>query len=261
MTRRRFGITASLIAAVSVACLAACARLVVGVRAAAEQKRLVQEIRSHGGKVRYAYEYIRSVPQPSPLLVSIFGLDFCADVTEVGFPKGTATDALVRATSRLRSLESLIVLDSPVTDAGLESVASLRKLASLTLCGTEVGDAGIKWLRGLTRLRFLDLDRTKVTDSGLAELHELGELHCLLVRRTRVTEDGLANLRSLPLLDVVNVSVGGDRGLDVSRLQRALPRCLICGEDDMGRTAYYPGEAWARKRDCAKKLGKGGQRT
>lgn len=233
-------VVSSWVVAGSLACLAIYAAwLLVRMRTAAEQKRLVRAICSQGGIVRYAHEYIRSVPQPSPTLTSIFGLDFCARVTEVRFPKGSATDTVLRTASGLRSLESLYVGDSSITDAGLEHVASLRNLTDLSLCGTEVSDTGMKWLRGLTHLRYLDLDRTKVTDAGLEALEGLHELNVLHVCGTRVTDVGLATLRGLPKLQVLNVTAGGGSGLDASKAKRALPRCWINGMDDTGKEIWF----------------------
>lgn len=236
MARRWFVVAVVMVLAGSLACLAICSWLLLRMRTAAEQKRLVQEIRSYGGTVRYAYEYIGSVPQPSPELTSIFGVDFCADVTEVTFPAGTATDFAMRRVSDLGRLESLYVGGSPITDAGVEHVASVKKLTDLSLRGTCVTDAGMKSLSSLTRLRYLNLDQTNITDSGLAALEGLDELHVLSVCGTHVTEVGLARLGCLPKLGILTVTVGHDSGLDRSRLKRALPRCLIYGRDEKGAT-------------------------
>jgi hypothetical protein len=211
-----------------------CTWLLVSVRAAAEQKRLVQAITSQGGEAIYAYKRDKGVPEPSPTLTSLFGVDFCADITEVIFPKGNATDAVMRTVSGLRELESLCVSDSPITDAGLEHVASLKKLVDVSLCGTDVSDAGMKSLSGLSRLHCLYLDRTKVTDAGLEALEGLVALHILSVRKTHVTEVGLARLQCLPKLGLLQVTVGRDGELDTSRLRRALPGCLVYGKDENG---------------------------
>ena len=214
--------------------------LVGDLRKAAKQKCLVQAIRSQGGKVRYAHEYIRAAPQPSPLWTSIFGLDSCADVTDVHFPRGTATDDQLRLVSGLPKLQDLYVGDSPITDAGLEHIASLKELANLSLCGTEISDAGLKSLSGLKHLRYLNLDRTKVTDAGLEALEGLEELHFLCVCRTRVTEAGLARLACLPKLGVLNVSAGSDGGLVARRLKHELPSARSYGIDDSGKTVVSP---------------------
>jgi hypothetical protein len=173
----------------------------------------------------------------------VFGVDFCANVAEVIFPEGTATDSAMKWVSGLTHLELLGIDHSRITDVGLEHVASLRTLTVLSLCGTGVTDAGMKSLGGLAHLHRLDLDRTNVTDTGLKELIGLNELYSLSVCGTRVTEIGLAKLGCLPRLRAVTISVGCAGCMDRRKVERALPQCRIFGQDEKG-ALRLPSEDW-----------------
>jgi hypothetical protein len=156
-----------MVAVVCAVCMSLSLWFGINIRAAGEQKRRVEALRSVGANVSYAHENWRAGPEPSPMLVRIFGIDFCAEVADVRIPKGSASDDTMRIVSGFVHLDSLCIEDNPITDAGLEHITSLSELCTLSLGATDVTDAGMKSLGGLTSLRFLDLDDTKITDVGL----------------------------------------------------------------------------------------------
>jgi hypothetical protein len=241
--KRRWFVVAGLLIAVGVLTMLVSFAwpLIRDLRKAARQRHLVQQIRSAGGEVSYAHEIDKSTPWPSRTKVRIFGVDYCADVAVVTFPGGTGSDDLMQLLSGLPKLQFLLTENSPITDKGLEYIASLKELKRLSLCGARISDVGIKSLRGLKHLGYLNLNRTAITDAGLESLEGLEGLHFLRLCGTRVTEAGLARLVHLPKLEILHVSIGPNGGLDIRRLEKELPKCLISGEDEKGKL-WLPGD-------------------
>jgi hypothetical protein len=236
MTRHWIVLVRILIIVIFLLCLGYGCRLLAVIHEAEEQREAISEIKNKGAEVRYAYEYMREVPKPSATLTSIFGLDFCANVTDVHFPKGTADNSQLITVSKLKKIESLYLGDNPITDKGLKYVATLKDITELSLCGTNISDAGMKYLSRLSNLYYLDIDRTNITDDGLESLEENDKLGFLSVCGTHVTESGLGKLVRLPKLKILRVTVGGKKGINTENLKRLLPKCFISGINEKDET-------------------------
>lgn len=116
------------------------------------------------------------------------------------------TDSDMRALSRFRRLEVLLLDDSAVTDAGLEWFERFPALNTLSLTGCHVTDAGLPALAKIGSLQNLELDQTLITDDGLAALAGHASLIVLDIRRTKVRGRGIAQLVDMPALRELRVS-------------------------------------------------------
>ena len=108
----------------------------------------------------------------------------------------------------LKSLDTVVLVQTDFFDAGCEHIATLPSLQKLHLNDTKITDAGLKHLAQAAKLDLLQIGGTTITDEGLQHLAGLGSLKQLLVYKTGVSETG------------------------VKKLSAALPKCKI--ESDYG---------------------------
>ncbi len=138
--------------------------LAVEMKAAKEQKELVNEIKNAGGFVQFDWEVsvsgnwiANSQPPGSERMRKLLGDDFFSQVTVMGFVGTQVTDKELEHVRGLTRLQRLWLNNTSVTDAGLANLARLTQLEELRLDNTQVTDAGVAHLAGLTRLYWLDL--------------------------------------------------------------------------------------------------------
>ena len=178
-------------------------------KAAREQKAVVEEIRKLGGAVRYDYEENPSTtgkpPEPA-WLRGLFGSDLFANVTVVGLANSRIGDAGLEHLKGLTQLQVLWLNGTKVSDAGLERLKGLPQLEGLYLSTTKVSDAGLEHLKGLTRLQWLFLVGTKVSDAGPEHLKGLTQLQTLGLDDTEVSDAGLEYLKGLTQLRELNLT-------------------------------------------------------
>ena len=120
------------------------------------------------------------------------------------------TDSDLRAVTRFRRLEILLLDGTKVTDAGLHALRGLPTLRVLSLADCGVTDAGIPAMAALPALQELLLYGTEITDDGLAALAEQPSLRVLDIRKTRVRGEGIRHLTALPSLRELRVSGWAD---------------------------------------------------
>ncbi|MBB74544.1 MAG: hypothetical protein CMJ75_08530 [Planctomycetaceae bacterium] len=118
-------------------------------------------------------------------------------------------------------------IDNNISDDGLVHLTHLSHLQQLGLGLTTIGDNGLTHLSKMTRLQVLVLTSTRITDRGLVHLSGLFQLRELYLSNTHITDEGLAHFQHLSelrklLLDGTRVSK-----LDVAKLQKTLPDCVI----------------------------------
>jgi energy-converting hydrogenase Eha subunit A len=259
VSRWRFQFSIPYLLVLTVVVAFPCSWLAVEIKAAYEQKEVVDAIVGVHGAICYDYESdasrgpARRPQPPAPeWLQNLLGTDFFASVASVDCPNEITeaqmagltrlqilrlsdtriTDAALAHLAGLPRLESLGLLRTRVTDAGLAHLAGLTRLESLYISNfppflTPITDAGLAHLSGLTRLQILVLSETSITDAGLAHLSGLTQLQILVLSATSITDAGLAQFAGLTQLKelwVVNTQVT-DEG--VKKLQRALPNCKI----------------------------------
>ena len=129
-----------------------------------------------------------------------FGLDlFAVQVTDEG----------LKALAGLKSLQVLILSDTPVTDEGLKQLAGLTNLQSLWLGNTSVTDEGLKELAGLKSLQSLFLYNTGVNGTGLKALAGSKSLQLLNLGGSPVTDAGLKALAGSKSLQLLNLGSTG----------------------------------------------------
>lgn len=97
-----------------------------------------------------------------------------------GYPHITAvfiygnemTDDAVPSISRITSIETLYIMNSPISDASLVALCGLRELNDLGLSGCKkISDDGIQHLSCLPKLAILGVgDGTQVTKAGVERL-------------------------------------------------------------------------------------------
>ena len=121
------------------------------------------------------------------------------------------TDADLRAVTRFRRLEVLLLDGSRVTDGGLHALRVLPSLRVLSLIHCWVTDDGLPAMLTLAGLEELILYGTAVTDEGLAVLAGHPRLTVLDIRKTRVRGEGIRDLIGMPALRELRVTGWADR--------------------------------------------------
>lgn len=117
-----------------------------------------------------------------------------------------------------------VELRGGVYDNDLKQVARLKSLQTLHLIDTQIRGEGCKSLVRLESLRELDLAGSPITDRGIQEVVRLVALQRLDLRDTRVTFDGVLSLNKLPDLKTLLLSPGQ---FSQRRLRGRLPGCKI----------------------------------
>ena len=125
------------------------------------------------------------------------------------------------STKLLRSNVQCVYLRClPANDDDLQDVASFRRCEAIDLGGTDISDVGIQHLIEMQSLQYLFLWHTKVTDASIKSISGLTQLRILSVLNTAITDQG------------------------VDTLNRSLPNCLLCLQDDRYRYGdHRDGEA------------------
>jgi hypothetical protein len=202
---------------------------------AKQQKQVVEEILSSGGRVTFAHERMENradgarmydpslQPNVPRWLVRTLGPDYFRKVDSVSIINAPVTDdwlaqldklpaldaVTLRGTNvtangiaRLRRLSQLEQLDlqrmTSVTDETLRSIGAALELTHLNLDGCHlVTDEGVQYLAPLTQLKSLLLSHSRITDAGLAHLSRMTKLNSLYLGGTKITDDGLAHLAHL----------------------------------------------------------------
>lgn len=117
-----------------------------------------------------------------------------------------------------------VELRGGVYDNDLKQVARLKSLQTLHLIDTQIMGEGCKSLVRLESLRELDLAGSPITDRGLQAVVRLVALQRLDLRDTRVTFDGVLSLNKLPDLKTLVLRPGQ---FSQRRLRGRLPGCKI----------------------------------
>ena len=209
--------------------------LATEMKAAREQKAVVEWIRKAGGPVVYDYRIDPSgnpMPGAEPPVLAwlrkVLGDNLFMNVMRVYFQDNSeVTDAGLEYLEGLTQLQSLNLSDTKVTDTGLEHLKGLTQLQKLWLHDTKVSDAGLEYLKGLTQLQSLNLSDTNVSDTGLEHLKGLTRLLYLGLNNTKVSDAGLEHLKGLSQLQGLSLDSTQVSDAGVKKLQQALPKCQI----------------------------------
>jgi hypothetical protein len=143
------------------------------------------------------------------------------------------TDRGIAYLPALEDLESLTLIESQITDDSLRTLGQLPRLKQLMVQGNHLTNEGLKHagqMRGLQGLWLCRLDgkrNVSISDDGLVHLRGLSQLQQLGLQGTGVTDAGIDHLAVLK--ELKDVFVGGTDVRDATRLQSALPNCVIHG--------------------------------
>lgn len=192
------------------------------------QRRAVAAIRSFDGYVQFDYRRNQYVPRP---LLDWVGEEYFAEVTGVSYEWNRVDDSALEPLEDLRSLQNLVLSESPLTDVGLARLERLSSLQTLNLRGTPISDASLEHLQHLKNLQELYLSETKITDAGLVHLAAMPQLRGLYLRGTLITDAGvqqLGRLSQLRTLDLSDTKIT-DAGLQYVRSLTALRQLDLTG--------------------------------
>jgi hypothetical protein len=102
--------------------------------------------------------------------------------------------------AKMRHLEVLYLMRTPVGDKGLAHAQNVHGLRELWVEGTGITDASVPWIVSNPKLTHLDVDGAKITDRSAPHLAKLQNLEVLALRNTQITSRGLAEIARLPRL-------------------------------------------------------------
>ncbi len=108
--------------------------------------------------------------------------------------KEFAADADLERFRGLRTLDTVVLVETGFSDAGCESLSAIPNLRKLYLSDTKITNDGLRRLGKVPSLVVLQLGGTKVTDAGLEHLVGLGALRQVLLYNTGVTDAGVKKL-------------------------------------------------------------------
>jgi hypothetical protein len=190
--------------------------LAVQMKAAREQKRVVDAIRRDGGSVLYnlpelppgLYSYGKQLPE-SPWLQDLLGEDFVGTVNLVSYYSNistpTAPAVSLEFLDELPQLQTLEIRGKRITDSGWNRLNSSPHLHTLSL-PADTTDEKLECLQGMTELKTLDLSFTAITDFGLKHVAKMARLEYLSLHHTKITDSGLAHLQGMRTIETILLS-------------------------------------------------------
>jgi thiol-disulfide isomerase/thioredoxin len=143
------------------------------------------------------------------------------------------TDEAMAHLKDIKSLKSLILIQSQVTDDGLVNLKNLTNLELLALWrNDQFTDKALDHLRGLNNLKILRFDDAQITDDGLKKLKQFGlltGLEFLVLTRTQITDAGLLHLKGLAQLQELSLTGTGitDTGLSYLKEHKKLQTLFL----------------------------------
>ena len=174
------------------------------------QRDAVAAIESAGGFVSYEWNWRNSQPLRSSWpdawrksLAGELGSDLFGSIVAVDLHgrRGANVDSLLQHVGRLRGLEYLSLIDTPVTDEGLANLRDLTSLKILLLQGTKVRGPGLAHLKRMRDLEVLMLPNAPISDEEIAHLAGLTKLKRLRFSGKALTNAGLAHFGSMLQLE------------------------------------------------------------
>lgn len=135
-----------------------------------------------------------------------------------------ATDEVLAAVGKIRSLTSLNLSGTPVTDVGIRHLTGLSKLSDANLSQTKITSACLVDLGKFTRIDILNLSNNDI-DGGFEHLSSCKDLTWLVLGGLKISDGdaaALAKLVSLKRISLPNaeipdsaVKILKDKGIDV----------------------------------------------
>lgn len=220
-----------------------CAWLAIETNRAQTQRRAVEMIVRHQGRVVYHHQRPQGTRGAAKLdlevraprwLRDLVGDDYFRSVCGVTLDQPDSaplTDDDWSLLGKLTSLEMLTLHNQTLGDANLESLKHLTKLQVLTMTGGDLTERGIPMIARFEKLWFLQLGTAQrgswtsksskfrpspLCDDSLAAIANLRDLEYLFIAGSRTTDAGLAALRQfkkLAHLDL-NFTDTGDKAVD-----------------------------------------------
>lgn len=140
---------------------------------------------------------------------------------------GTMTGDLLRAVSRIRGLEDVMLLSVTIENqhlkwltssptlkrltisacdlSALSAIEHNRALLELSVAYSEINDTGVTGLSRVAALEKLDLSGNKITDRSIGEIVKCVNLKYLDLNNTRVTPAGIEKLVALRQLEEIDL--------------------------------------------------------
>ncbi|NNE00373.1 MAG: hypothetical protein HKN47_23895 [Pirellulaceae bacterium] len=167
-----------------------------------EQRRIVQQLITSGGWVKYEFEVDGfKEPRGPAWLRKRLGMDHFNRVARASVP---ADFLSLRA---LPDLEEVELVGGLVLDGQMTLLDDLKRLEALSIRGTRMTENGLLHLTKHRDLARLDLGSTKLSRVPLGCLAELPELHDLGLSYTDVDDTMLSQL--IPQLRLTRLSLSG----------------------------------------------------
>lgn len=134
----------------------------------------------------------------------------------------------LRSISVILGLRELRLWSNQVDDGVVDYIIPLKKLTLLDLHEAQIGDVGIARIASLPAIEVLMLDGTKVGDAAIVSLLSMRHLRRLDIKATKVSDAGLKKLEGLPSLIELRLSVGqGITPQGVQHFKDARPSCNV----------------------------------
>jgi len=137
----------------------------------------------------------------------------CNNLKALDLSKTSITDKTMRVISKIPTLDSVWLRNTPITTEGVAMLAPLKNLKVLSLTKTKIDDNALKVIgENFRKLERLDLSScTGITDDGLKHLAKLPHLNYLVLMHTSVGINGLKALKGTELKDLF---LEGDDSID-----------------------------------------------
>lgn len=184
-----------------------CAILAAWKSRADRQRKLIDMITQHGGKVGYDYQvdpitgaFKPGTDDEANWLLRLVGPDYWRHVCRVDAPSKSLSD--ISGIKSLADLTNLNLRSAPVTD--IAALKELHKLQTLDIVNSSISN--IEPLRNNPSLRELHARVTGIVD--IEPLANVITLERLYIGKTKVADvSSLGNLRHLERLDLANTPV------------------------------------------------------
>jgi tetratricopeptide repeat protein/Leucine Rich Repeat (LRR) protein len=148
----------------------------------------------------------------------------CTGLRELTLNKAKVTGRGLGHIAGFMSLKSLEMRDiSTLDDGAIASLSGLKSLERLVLSNTPVGDDAMVHISRVTSLKMLDISTTRVGDRGLAQIGRLKALCSLRLGQTKVSGRGLghlAPLKSLAVLDLSGIRLSDQNAVPLGELKQ-----------------------------------------
>ena len=131
--------------------------------------------------------------------------------------------------AELKSIETLVLWNTPISDEGLVHLAGMPELRGLWLGATKTSRKGLASLAGCKKLEYLEM--AQISPNLQSEV--VANVRFLDLTGARITDDDLRHLHGLDRLKILDIFDTDVTSEAVAELQEALPECEIVRDFDV----------------------------